>query len=120
MQKYWHERRRSNVENYRLVGSTLYVTIEPASCVLAPLFILELKRLYLEHWNPKLSNCKCKSIARRSLYEYKVEYEGGVLADECSALISKFFAMRRSEERRKAFKQASRISNKYAENVVRF
>jgi tRNA(adenine34) deaminase len=70
--------------NYRLTGATLYVTLEPCAMCLGAMFHARIARAVYGADDPK------KLVLRN-----EVRLEGGVLASECGAMLSAFFAARR-------------------------
>ena len=70
--------------NYRLTGATLYVTLEPCDMCVGAMFHARIARTVYGAKDPK-----------KLVLKNQVAVEGGVLADECGALLSKFFATRR-------------------------
>jgi tRNA(adenine34) deaminase len=72
------------LKNYRLAGATLYVTLEPCDMCLGAIFHARISRAVYGAADPK------KQVLRN-----RVEIAGGVLAQECGALLSLFFAERR-------------------------
>ena len=71
-------------QNYRLTGATLYVTLEPCAMCVGALFHARIARAVYGATDPK------KLVLRN-----EVRIEGGVLAQECGALLTGFFAARR-------------------------
>lgn len=95
------------LENYRLLDTTLYVTLEPCVMCAGAMVHSRISRLvYGAH--------DIKSGAAGSLLDvlghpgmnHQVELHSGVLAEECAAMLSDFFRMRR--EQKKALRQAQR------------
>jgi tRNA(adenine34) deaminase len=74
----------SAVENYRLTGATLYVTLEPCDMCVGAMFHARIARVVFGATDPKKPQLK-----------NPVKLEGGVLAAECGALLSGFFAAKR-------------------------
>ena len=70
--------------NYRLTGATLYVTLEPCAMCQGAMFHARIARAVYGADDPK------KLVLRN-----EVRLEGGVLAPECGAMLSAFFAARR-------------------------
>lgn len=70
--------------NYRLTGSTLYVTLEPCEMCLGAMFHGRIARVVYGATDPK-----------KSILKSQVRTEGGLLAAECGAILSAFFAVRR-------------------------
>lgn len=94
------------VQNYRLVGATLYVTIEPCTMCAGAIVHSRIGRVVFGATEPKagavISNGQ---LFEQSWLNHWPEYTGGVMADQCSACISAFFKQRRAEK--KALKRAS-------------
>ena len=74
----------SAVRNYRLTGATLYVTLEPCEMCVGAMFHARIARVVFGATDPKKLQLK-----------NQVKLEGGVLAAECGALLSGFFAAKR-------------------------
>jgi tRNA(adenine34) deaminase len=72
------------VGNYRLTGATLYVTLEPCDMCVGAMFHARIARAVFGARDPK-----------KQVLKNQVAIEGGVLADECGAILSKFFASKR-------------------------
>jgi tRNA(adenine34) deaminase len=72
------------LKNYRLAGATLYVTLEPCEMCLGAMFHARIARVVFGATDPKKKVLKPQTIV-----------EGGVVAAECGALLSNFFAARR-------------------------
>ena len=72
------------VSNYRLPGATLYVTLEPCEMCVGAMFHARIARAVFGATDPK-----------KLVLKNQVAIEGGVLADNCGAILSKFFAARR-------------------------
>jgi tRNA(adenine34) deaminase len=74
----------SALGNYRLPGATLYVTLEPCEMCLGAMFHARIARAVFGALDPKKKLLKPQTVV-----------EGGVLAEECGALLSGFFSARR-------------------------
>jgi tRNA(adenine34) deaminase len=72
------------LSNYRLTGATLYVTLEPCDMCIGAMFHARIARVVFGATDPK-----------KLVLKNQVALEGGVLAEECGALLSRFFAARR-------------------------
>jgi len=70
--------------NYRLTGATLYVTLEPCDMCVGAMFHARIARTVYGAKDPK-----------KLVLKNQVAIEGGVLAEECGAMLSKFFAAKR-------------------------
>ena len=90
----------SRLENYRLVDATLYVTIEPCTMCAGAIVHSRIKRLVYGALEPKAGVVTSQiPFFEQPWLNHRVEVQGGVLADECSSIISDFFARRRVEKR---------------------
>jgi tRNA(adenine34) deaminase len=84
------------VGNYRLVGTALYVTIEPCSMCAGALIQARISRLVYGADDPKGGAVRsCFQILENGQLNHQVEVTRGVLANECTAEIQSFFATRR-------------------------
>ena len=93
--------------NYRLVDCTLYVTIEPCSMCAGLLVHSRISGLVFGATEPKAGAiCSATDIKAQSHFNHQFDVVSGVLADECSAIMSRFFRERR--DRKKALKQRTR------------
>ncbi|MAB50774.1 MULTISPECIES: tRNA adenosine(34) deaminase TadA [unclassified Marinobacter] len=92
----------ARVGNYRLPGATLYVTLEPCTMCVGAIVHSRISRLVYGAAEPKAG---AVASARQTLNEphlnWRVESVGGVLADQCSHVISEFFTRRRADIRRR-------------------
>jgi tRNA(adenine34) deaminase len=91
----------ARVGNYRLPGATLYVTLEPCTMCVGAIVHGRISRLVYGAAEPKAGAIES---ARRTLEEPHLNWDvtpvGGVLASQCSQVISEFFSRRRAEIRR--------------------
>ena len=84
------------LSNYRIPGSTLYVTLEP--CVMCSGAILHARigRVVFGASDPKTGACgSVIDLFRESKLNHHATVDAGVLADESSAMLRSFFAGRR-------------------------
>jgi len=70
--------------NYRLTGAELYVTLEPCDMCVGAMFHARIARCLYGATDPK-----------KLVLKNQVAIQGGVLAEECGDLLSRFFAARR-------------------------
>lgn len=82
--------------NYRLPGCELFVTLEPCAMCSGAMMHARLKRVVFGASDPKTGVCGSVTdlFAERRL-NHHTEVVGGVLAEECGALLKDFFAERR-------------------------
>ncbi len=82
--------------NYRLPGTTLYVTLEPCPMCAALLVHARISRLVFGATDPKSGGVVSQyRIGNDGLLNHAFTVTGGVLADECSQLLRDFFRNRR-------------------------
>jgi tRNA(adenine34) deaminase len=77
--------------NYRLTGATLYVTLEPCTMCVGAIFLSRIARVVYGADDPKVG----AADLFLSRHNFHAKVRGGVLAEECSALLKDFFAARR-------------------------
>lgn len=96
--------------NYRLLDTTLYVTLEPCCMCAGALIHSRVKRVVYGARDLKTGAAgSVFEILQDPRHNHSVELTGGVLADACSAQLSAFFKRRRAEK--KAAKLALQQSN---------
>jgi len=84
------------VGNYRLEGATLYVTIEPCAMCAGAMVQARISRLVYGADDPKAGAVRSVfAIADHPQLNHRVAVTGGVLGEECAALLQSFFAARR-------------------------
>jgi tRNA(adenine34) deaminase len=82
--------------NYRLAGSTLYVTIEPCSMCAGAIIQARVPRLVYGADDPKGGAVRsCFEVLSHPRLNHQVEVTPGVLAAEAAAILQSFFAARR-------------------------
>ncbi len=85
-----------NEQNYRLPGSTLYVTLEPCTMCFGALVHARVARLVYAASEPRAGVCVSQlQLPQATFYNHKMMVEGGLLAEESAALLKGFFARRR-------------------------
>lgn len=82
--------------NYRLNDTTLYVTLEPCIMCAGAMVHARIKRLVFGASDPKAGAIvSVFNILDSGRLNHRVEYVGGILADECGGMLSRFFEARR-------------------------
>jgi tRNA(adenine34) deaminase len=82
--------------NYRLINSTLYVTLEPCIMCVGALVQARVKRVVFGASDPKAGAVHSVfQMAHDTQLNHRVEYHGGLLAEECGNLLTEFFRSRR-------------------------
>lgn len=83
--------------NYRLPGATLYVTLEPCVMCAGAIMHARIGRIVFGARDPKTGAAgSVIDLFSEARLNHHADIEGGVLADECGALLSGFFATRRA------------------------
>ncbi len=84
------------LKNYRLLGTTLYVTLEPCPMCAGALVYARVKRLVFGAFDPKAGACgSVYNIVNDERLNHRLEVTGGVLAEEAVALLKNFFKEKR-------------------------
>jgi tRNA(adenine34) deaminase len=85
-----------SLENYRLPGSTLYVSLEPCAMCAGALVIARVDRLVFGARDLRFGAVRSKfRLADSDLLNHRIEIQEGVLGAECGELIKRFFDARR-------------------------
>ena len=85
------------VQNYRLPGSTLCVTLEPCSMCAGLIVHSRIARVVYGTTEPKAGVAVSRGqFFSQDFLNHRVLIESGVLAQECSEMLSAFFKARRS------------------------
>ncbi len=83
--------------NYRLPGTTLYVTLEPCVMCVGALVQARIGRLVYGATEPKTGAIEsAQKLFETGKFNHKPEITAGVLAQECGTLMSRFFANKRA------------------------
>ena len=86
--------------NYRLVGCELFVTLEPCLMCAGAIMHARIARLVYGASDPKTGACgSVLDVFGERRLNHHATVTGGVLAEECGALLSNFFALRRAQQR---------------------
>jgi tRNA(adenine34) deaminase len=84
------------VGNYRLLGASLYVTIEPCAMCAGAMIQARIVRLIYGADDPKAGAVRsCFSVLDHPQLNHRVEVTRGVLAEEAAAVLKHFFQARR-------------------------
>jgi tRNA(adenine34) deaminase len=99
------------VQNYRLVEADLYVTLEPCSMCAGAIVHSRVRRVIYAATEPKAGALDSRQqFFTQPWLNHVVQWQGGVLADEASAMLSGFFKARRAQK--KAEKAALNAQNR--------
>ena len=83
-------------ENYRLTDATLYVTLEPCAMCVGALVQARIMRLVFGAYDPKAGALgSAIDLSDSAAFNHRFEVQGGLMADECAAMLREFFKQRR-------------------------
>lgn len=86
----------ASVGNYRLPGSVLYVTLEPCAMCAGAILNARVARLVFGATDPKTGAAgSVIDLFAQSRINHQTSVQGGVLAEDCAALLRQFFARKR-------------------------
>ncbi len=84
------------LSNYRLPGTTLYVTIEPCTMCVGAMIHARVERLVFGASEPRAGAViSTAHLLDDSQFNHRIAVQGGVLADQCAAAIQQFFRAKR-------------------------
>ena len=100
------------LQNYRIPNTTLYITIEPCAMCLGAIVHARITRVVFGAPEPKagmlFSN---RALVDSGCFNHDFSWQGGVLADACSSVMSDFFKQRRAEKKKEKEKQRQQVPN---------
>ena len=84
------------LQNYRLNGSILFVTLEPCAMCFGALVHARVKRIVYGAHDPKTGVCgSSEDLTNTNFFIHKINITGGVSEKKCSQLLQTFFKSRR-------------------------
>jgi tRNA(adenine34) deaminase len=84
------------LKNYRLVGCTLYCTLEPCAMCAGAILQARIARLVYAAADPKAGACgSVLSVMNHPSLNHKVEVNAGILGEVCGEMLTTFFRARR-------------------------
>ena len=82
--------------SYRLTDTTLYVTLEPCVMCASAIVHARVRRVVFGAWDPRAGGVgSLIDVLALPGLNHRVDAFGGVLAEDCGALLKEFFAQRR-------------------------
>ncbi len=85
------------VGNHRLIGCTLYVTLEPCAMCAMAMVHARIARVVFGAFDPKTGAAgSVFDLLADPRHNHRVEVAGGVLADDCGSMLSSYFRDKRS------------------------
>ena len=92
-----------NIENYRLPGCELFVTLEPCAMCAGAILHSRISRVIYGARDPKTGvHGSVVDLFAVDRLNHHTVVKGGVLAEECGQMLSRFFAERRSKREKQA------------------
>ena len=85
----------SHVGNYRLVGASLYVTIEPCTMCLGAMMHARISRLVFGALEAKSGAVVSNDVMSLGHFNHSIEIASGIREEICGRLMSEFFGRRR-------------------------
>ncbi len=86
--------------SWRLDGCTLYVTLEPCTMCAGALVLARLPRLVFGAADPKAGAVgSLYDLAREPRLNHRIDVTAGVMAEECGAVLTRFFRAKRAPSR---------------------
>jgi tRNA(adenine34) deaminase len=84
------------IQNYRLIDTTLYVTLEPCVMCMGAIAHARVKRLVFGAFDPKRGAvCHALQLSDAPFLNHRIDWLGGVLEQTCAELLTDFFKARR-------------------------
>lgn len=86
----------AQLQNYRLGGATLYITLEPCAMCLGAAINARVARVVFGAWDAKAGACgSVIDLTRIMQIPHRIDAFGGVCSEECGELLRRFFEARR-------------------------
>lgn len=88
------------LNNYRLIDTTLYITLEPCVMCMGTISHARIQRVVFAAYDDKRGAiCNALQLAEAPFLNHKVQWQGGVLQEECAQLLKDFFQGKRKNLR---------------------
>ena len=85
-----------HIKNYRLINTTLYVTLEPCVMCMGAIAQARIKRLVFGAYDEKRGAvCHALALTDAPFLNHHVDWQGGVLQESCAELLTDFFKRKR-------------------------
>ena len=85
-------------KNYRLIGSTLYVTLEPCAMCFGAMIHARIERIVFGAFDAKTGVCgSCINLNEKNFFNHKISITGGILEKQSSELLRLFFKSKRDK-----------------------
>lgn len=85
------------LQNYRLMGATLYVTLEPCSMCVGAMIHARINRLVFGAYDPKTGAAgSAIELIHAAAHNHRIEVTAGVMEEQCREMLQQFFRKKRS------------------------
>ena len=90
------------VGNWWLEDCDMYVTLEPCAMCAMAMINSRIRNLYFGAYDEKTGACGSKvNIFEKDLFNHNIDVQGGLLKEECGALLTAFFKNKREQQKAK-------------------
>lgn len=87
-----------NLNNYRLPGTTLYVTLEPCTMCAGAIIHARIANVIFGAPDPRTGTAgSAINLFSMDYHNHEVQVEGGIMRDECGQILKDFFRERRNK-----------------------
>ena len=94
------DRACKKLHSWRLPETEIYVTLEPCPMCMGAILNARIDRVYFGAYEQK-GRSLTNELAQANLLNHKVEVTGGILQEDCAAVLSSFFSEMREREKQK-------------------
>ena len=82
----------AKIGNYRLIDTTLYVTLEPCAMCLGAMIQARIKRLFFGAYNIRAGAVTSVfQLLEEPRLNHRIDWRGGILVEECAWILKNFF-----------------------------
>ena len=82
----------SHLGSWRLENTQLYVTLEPCPMCAGAILLARIAEVYFGAYDPKAGCCgTLMNLLEDKRFNHQPQVQGGILADECGAMLTEFF-----------------------------
>jgi len=86
-----------NINNYRLNGADLYVTLEPCTMCYGAIVHSRISNIFFGASDQKSGVCgSCEDLSEKKYFNHKPRIVGQIMTNECSKILKDFFKAKRS------------------------
>lgn len=90
----------AELEDWRLTGCTMYVTLEPCAMCAGALVLARIDKVIYGASDPKAGACgSVLDVTGCEKLNHKIEIEHGLMQEECGGILTDFFRERRAQKK---------------------